>query len=59
MKQIKLCVIVLLACAGLVLLMSEPVSDVNWVVVMFWKSVAGFGCWGVGALLYRRWLRYE
>lgn len=58
-KQLKLGVIVLLAVAGLVLLISEPVSDVNWGVMMFWKSMAGFGCWGVCAMLCKRWVRYE
>ena len=58
-KQLKLGVIALLACAGLMLLMSEPSEDVNWFAVMFWKSLAGFGCWGVCVLLYKIWARYE
>lgn len=56
-KQLKMGVIGLLAMAGLVLIASEPSSDVNWFAVMFWKSVAGFGLWGVCALLYRYWDR--
>ena len=58
-KQLKLGVVALLAVAGLVLIASEPSVDVGWFAVMFWKSVAGFGCWGVCALLYKRWVRYE
>lgn len=48
-------VITLLAVVGLVLLANELSDVVNWFAVMFWKSLAGFGCWGVCALLYKRW----
>lgn len=58
-KQLKLGVIALLVVAGLVLLISEPVSDVNWLAVMLWKLLASVGCWGVCALLYKLWVRYE
>lgn len=58
-KHIKLGVIALLACAGFVLIASEPIEGVGWFAVMLRKSLAGFGCWGVGALLYNRWMRYE
>ena len=58
-KQLKMGVIALLACAGLVLIASEPSEGVDWLAVMFWKSLAGFGCWGICALLYKRWVRYE
>jgi hypothetical protein len=58
-KPFKIGVIALLACAGLVLIASEPIEDVGWVVRMLWKSLAGFGCWGVCALLYKLWVRYE
>lgn len=58
-KQLKLGVIALLACAGLVLIASEPIEDVGWFVRMLWKSVAGLCCWGVCAMLYKRWVRYE
>lgn len=58
-KQLKLGVIVLLACAGLVLIISEPSEGVEWSAVMFWKSLAGFGCWGVCAMLCKRLMRYE
>ena len=58
-KQLKLGVVALLAMVGLVLLASEPIEGVDWFAVMFWKSLTGFGCWGVCALLYRRWVRYE
>ena len=59
MKQLKMGVIALLACAGLVLIASEPTDESRWLAGMFWKSLAGFGCWGVCALLYKRWVRYE
>jgi hypothetical protein len=52
-------VVALLAMVGLVLLASEPSEGVNWGAMMFWKSIAGFCCWGVCAMLYNRWLRYE
>lgn len=48
-------VVALLAMVGLVLIASEPSEGYDWFAVMFWKSVAGFGCWGVCALLYKRW----
>ena len=57
--KVRMGVIALLACAGFGLIASEPIEGVNWFAVMFWKSLAGFGCWGVCALLYRRWVRYE
>ena len=58
-KQLKMGVIALLACAGLVLIASEPSEGVDWFEIMFWKALAGLSCWGVSALLYRRWVRYE
>lgn len=54
-KQLKMGVIALLALVGLVLIASEPTDESRWFAVMFWKSLAGFGCWGVCALLYRYW----
>lgn len=48
-------VIAVLAMVGLVLLASEPSEGVDWFADMFWKSLVGFGCWGVSALLYMRW----
>lgn len=54
-KQIRMGVIVLLAMVGLVLIASEPTDESRWFAIMFWKSLAGFGCWGVCALLYKRW----
>ena len=48
-------VIALLAVAGLVLIASEPIEGADWFSVMFWKSLAGFGCWGVCAWLYTCW----
>lgn len=54
-KQLKMWVIGLLAVAGLVLIASEPSEGYDWFAVMFWKSIAGFGLWGVCALLYKRW----
>lgn len=54
-KQLKMGVIALLAIVGLVLLASEPSEGYDWFAVMFWKSLAGFGCWGVCAWLYKRW----
>lgn len=58
-KQFKIGVIALLACAGLALIASEPIEEVGWSERMLWKSLAGFGCWGVSALLYKLWVRYE
>lgn len=55
-KHIKLGVIALLACVGFVLIASEPIEGVEWYAAMFWKSLTGFGCWGVCALLYNRWM---
>lgn len=54
-KQIKLGVVALFAVLGLVFLMGEPIEGLNWFSVMFWKSVLGFGCWGVCVALYRYW----
>ena len=54
-KQIRMGVIVLLAMVGLVLIASEPTDESRWFAIMFWKSLAGFGCWGLCALLYKRW----
>lgn len=54
-KHLRMGVITLLAVVGLGLLASELSEVVNWFAVMFWKSLAGFGCWGVCALLYKRW----
>ena len=48
-------VVALLAMVGLVLLASEPSEGVDWFAIMFWKALAGFGCWGVSALLYACW----
>lgn len=48
-------VIAVLAMVGLVLIASEPINEERWFAVMFWKSFAGLGCWGVCALLYKRW----
>ena len=55
MKQIRMGVIVVLAIFGLILLASEPIDGADWLSVMCLKSLAGFGCWGVCALLYKRW----
>ena len=55
MKQVRMCVIAVLAMVGLVLLASEPSEGVDWFAAMFWKALAGLSCWGVSALLYRRW----
>ena len=55
MKHVRMGVIALLACAGLVLIASEPCEGANWFAVMFWKSLAGFGCWGLVGVLCRRW----
>ena len=54
-KQIRMVVIAVLAMVGLVLIASEPIDEARWFAVMFWKSLAGFGCWGVCAWLYKRW----
>lgn len=55
MKQIRMCVIAVLAIAGVLLLLSEPSEGVDWFAGMFWKSLAGLGCWGVCVLLYNHW----
>ena len=54
-KQIRMGVIVLLAMVGLVLIASEPTDESRWFAIMLWKSLVGFGCWGVCAWLYKRW----
>ena len=54
-KQIRMGVIAVLAMVGLVLIASEPIDESRWFEIMFWKSLVGFGCWGVCALLYKRW----
>lgn len=54
-KQLKMWFIALLAMVGLVLIASEPIDESRWFAIMFWKSLAGFGCWGVCAWLYKRW----
>ena len=54
-KQIRMVVIAVLAMVGLVLIASEPIDEARWFAIMFWKSLAGFGCWGVCAWLYKRW----
>ena len=59
MKHVRLYIIALLACVGLVLIANEPSEEVNWSAMMLCKSLAGFGCWGASALLYKRWVRYE
>ena len=48
-------VIAVLAMVGLVLIVSEPSEGVDWFAVMFWKSIAGFGLWGVCWVLSNRW----
>jgi hypothetical protein len=48
-------IIFVLAMVGLVLIASEPSEGVDWAAVMFRKLLEGFGCWGVCALLYKRW----
>lgn len=58
-KHLKLGVIALLAFAGLLLIASELIADADWSAGMFWKSLAGFGCWGVCVLLYKICGRYE
>lgn len=55
MKQVRMGVIVVLVMVGLVLIASEPSEGVDWSAVMFCKLLEGFGCWGVCALLYKRW----
>lgn len=55
MKRIKMGIIAVLAMVGLVLLASEPSEGANWFAVMFWKSLAGFGCWGLVGVLCRKW----
>ena len=54
-KQLQLGVVALLAMFGLVLLASEPSEGVDWFAIMVWKSLASLSCWGVCALLYKRW----
>lgn len=55
MKHVRMGVIALLAMVGLVLIAREPSEGVDWFAVKFWESLAGFGCWGVCVLLYKRW----
>lgn len=45
-KQIRMGVIGILAMAGLVLLMGEPIEEETWFEVFFITKIAGFALWG-------------
>lgn len=40
---------------GLILIASEPVEQEAWCRVFLTSKLAGFGLWGICALLYKRW----
>lgn len=54
-KQIRMGVIGILAMAGLVLLMGEPIEEETWFEVFFITKIAGFSLWGVTYLLHQYW----
>ena len=54
-KQIRMWVIGILAMAGLVLLMGEPIEEETWFEVFFATKIAGFALWGLTCLLYQYW----
>lgn len=54
-KQIRMGVIGILAMAGLVLLMGEPIEEETWFEVFFATKIASFALWGGVALLYKYW----
>ena len=54
-KQIRMGVIGILAMAGLVLLMGEPIEEETWFEVFFATKIAGFALWGLTYLLYQYW----
>ena len=54
-KQIRMWVIGILAMAGLVLLMGEPIEEETWFEVFFATKIAGFALWGLTYLLYQYW----
>ncbi|MBQ8426141.1 MAG: hypothetical protein IJX16_00040 [Clostridia bacterium] len=54
-KEIRGGVIGLLVMVGLILIASEPVEQEAWCRVFLTSKLAGFGLWGICALLYKRW----
>lgn len=54
-KQIRMGVIGILAMAGLVLLMGEPIEEETWFEVFFATKIAGFALWGATYLLHQYW----
>ena len=38
---------------GLLLVVSEPATEVNWFVVMFFKTLIGSACWVVSVKLLK------
>ena len=48
-KKIRMAVIGILAMAGLVLLMGEPIEEETWFEVFFATKIAGFALWGGGS----------
>lgn len=54
-KQIRMGVIGILAMAGLVLLMGEPIEEETWFEVFFITKIAGFALWGATYLLHQYW----
>ena len=54
-KKIRMAVIGILAMAGLVLLLGEPIEEETWFKVFFATKLGGFALWGVTALLWKHW----
>ena len=54
-KQIRMWVIGILAMAGLVLLMGEPIEEETWFEVFFATKLGGFALWGLTYLLHQYW----
>lgn len=54
-KQIRMAVVGILAMAGLILLMGEPIEEETWCRVFITTKIAGFALWGVAHLLYQHW----
>ena len=54
-KQIRMGVIGILAMAGLILIVGEPIEEETWFEVFFATKIAGFALWWVADLLHQYW----
>lgn len=57
-KQIRLAVVGILAMAGLILLMGEPIEEETWCRVFITTKIAGFALWGATYRLYHHWNKH-